>query len=407
MHDECETKGRRVEVSTKTGLEILYAKPEDEFHLTDDANQAVPGDLRERFWIRMAEDAGIGGKLWSSGISAPLWIERHELGRGFTDPGDGFRYVYRRGNDGTGSRAEWFEVTEVIESEDRAKNIEIFMRINNGGKAGVDFDPDMFLSGLTMGIPCRSAQRIAADQVIAAVEKKMNKASYKGMWQCHGYGTLIVGLPLWFATIPKNPLRVENVIDDFFTRVSTGLIPYKRKLKKKNCPFWRIVVVWMPSLESVREWCTKAKFDVYDDPIYRRIGTFPFKFERMATLLPKMLGALEAARSEGVKAGVFKLYISTMSPKKQENAKTLQLPPKVAALKQALDGDEEGRDRENQLAHVKSRVREWVLNVRCFVWTFGLQGFEHWVIARMSPRHLVFKLAMKSRAIRLYRASLR
>ena len=42
MHDECETKGRRVEVSTKTGLEILYAKPEDEFHLTDDTIKPYP-----------------------------------------------------------------------------------------------------------------------------------------------------------------------------------------------------------------------------------------------------------------------------------------------------------------------------------------------------------------------------
>ena len=141
----------------------------------------------------------------------PRWIERHELGRTRNEPGDGFRYVYRRGTDGARSRAEWFEVTEVFEGVE-AKDIEAFMRVNNGGTAGSDFDPDRFVRGLEMGTPGRKAQQRAADRVIAAVEKKVSKASYEGMWRRHGYGTLIVGLPLWFATSPADPLRVENVM---------------------------------------------------------------------------------------------------------------------------------------------------------------------------------------------------
>ena len=95
--------------------------------------------------------------------------------------------------------------------------------------------------------------------MIAAVEKKLNKTSYKRMWRRNGYGTLIVGLPLWFATIPADPLKVENVIDDLMTRVGIGLKPYARQLKK-SCPFCRIVVVWVPSPESVREWPDKARY---------------------------------------------------------------------------------------------------------------------------------------------------
>ena len=99
----------------------------------------------------------------------------------------------------------------------------------------------------------------------------MNKGSYEGIWRMHGYGTLIVGLPLWFAMGPADPLRVENVIDDFIARVHIGLEPYARLLRRKACSFWRIVVVWNVSPESMCEWSSKARFDIYDDPAYRRM----------------------------------------------------------------------------------------------------------------------------------------
>ena len=44
------------------------------------------------------------------------------------------------------SRAEWFEVTEVFEGVE-AKDVEAFMRVNNGGTAGFEFDPDRFVTG--------------------------------------------------------------------------------------------------------------------------------------------------------------------------------------------------------------------------------------------------------------------
>ena len=132
----------------------------------------IPRELRERFWMRKAADAGIERRTWTVGISMPRWIERHELGRTRNEPGDGFRYVYRRGTDGAGSRAEWFEVTEEFAGVE-AKDIEAFMRVNNGGTAGSDFEPDRFVTGLEMGTPGPAAQQRAADKVIAAVEKKV------------------------------------------------------------------------------------------------------------------------------------------------------------------------------------------------------------------------------------------
>ena len=78
----------------------------------------------------------------------------------------------------------------------------------------------------------------------------------------HGYGTLIVGLPLWFAVWPADPLRLENVVDDFVTRVVVGLRPYERQFKSRRCPFWRIVVVWETTDESIREWLRRARLDL-------------------------------------------------------------------------------------------------------------------------------------------------
>ena len=159
------------------------------------------------------------------------------------------------------------------------------------------------------------------------------------MWRRHGYGTLIVGLPLWFAANPADPLRVENVIDDFTTRVRIGLEPYARQLKKRSCPFWRIVVVWVPSLESVREWHGKARYEIFDDPAYRRIGGLPVKLQSMTPVWLNLMGRLEAARADGEKVGEWSLFIHVACPKKQSEETSLQLPPAVEALKRALDGD--------------------------------------------------------------------
>ena len=177
------------------------------------------------------------------------------------------------------------------------------MQANNGGVADTNFDPDGFLSGLDMGIPCRAAQRRAADCVIAAVDKKVNHPPYQGMWREYGYGTLVVGLPLWFAVAPVDPLRAENVIDDFRTRVTIGLKPYARKLKKKSCPFWRIVVVWAASRKSLCELRGKVRYDVYDDPAHRKIRGLQMKLESYLPLLSKIMSKVEDARRHGKKVG--------------------------------------------------------------------------------------------------------
>ena len=406
MSEEWETKGQQV-ARAKTGLQILYARCEAGDQPGDLAERDVPGELRERYWIRRAEDAGIKGRTTglSFTISIPRWIERHELGRNRNEPGDGFRYVFRTGTSGTESRAEWFEVTEVFEGV-KGKDVEAFMRVNNGGTAGFDFDPDRFVTGLEMGTPGRAAQRRAADKVIAAVEKKMSKASYEGMWRQHGYGTLIVGLPLWFATLAADPLRAENVIDDFNTRVKIGLKPCARQLKKKSCPFWRIVVVWVLSRESAREWYDKARYEVYDDPAHGRIGGLPITRDSMMLGLLEFIGD-EAARADGEKAEEWTLYIPVASPKKQGEVASLQLPPDAKALKRNVEDHGERIHRENLLDRVKWHAMQRAIEVLCFLQAYGVAGLERWAIAKLSPRQGIKQLAIERRALRLYRASRR
>ena len=391
----------------RAGLKILYAKPGPKDNLANVAKRDLTGELRERYWIRQAADAGIAAKTWASvGIGIQWPIERAELGRNRNEPGDGFRYVFRSGTGGTGGRAEWFEVTEVFEGVE-AKDIEAFMRLENGGEGYPDFDQQRFLRGLNLGMPLRATQRRAADKVIAAVERKLAKSSYEGLWRLHGYGTLIVGLPLWFATYPLDPLRVENVVDDFTTRVQLGLESHARQLRKRSCPFWRIVVVWNGSVESMRDWTSKARLDVYKDPAYRRMGALPVGGGSMIPLLLDLLDVVEGsdqARPDGDGFAGFTMYLAATRAGKREQKQDLHLPPALAEWTRQLHEFAESH-REGFRARIKLHAKLRILEVLCFVRAYGLGGLERWVIARLSPRRWIAHRAMRWRALRLYRVS--
>ena len=92
-------------------------------------------------------------RYWANvGIAIQWPIERAELGRNRNEPGDGFRYVFRSGTGGTGGRAEWFEVTEVFEGVE-AKDIEAFMRLENGGEGYPDPPPARDVAGIVREQP--------------------------------------------------------------------------------------------------------------------------------------------------------------------------------------------------------------------------------------------------------------
>ncbi len=370
-------------------LEILYATPDPKDDMSGVGNRDLPAELRERYWIEQGKDAGTSRSWADVGVVIPWQIERHELGRSRNEPGDGFRYVVRAGTAGVGGRAEWFEVTEVFEGV-KARDIEAFMRIRNGIATRQTFDPGAFLNGLDLGTPGRAAQRRAADSVIQAVGKKLAKGSYRDMSKAHGFGTLIVGLPLWFASYAANPYRAENVIDDFVTRVSIGLKPHFRRLKSRQCPFWRIVVVWKSSGQSMREWTCRARLDLYDDPaLWNLTGT------------PAKAGSLTASLVDLTPEGLT-LHIAGARPEKLK--KRVQLPPRMAPLLQIVE-NVATRHRVPPYQRIKWRVLKRCLELARFVRVHGWAGLERWVVARLSPSHWIALLARRRRAERLFEAS--
>lgn len=66
-------------------------------------------------------------------------------------------------------------------------------------------DSDEFQRDLRRGRPLRIEQRIAADQLIAQIEKTLAKRTYDEPLEKYGYRTTIVDKPLWFAVPPNDP----------------------------------------------------------------------------------------------------------------------------------------------------------------------------------------------------------
>ncbi len=388
-------------VGRRNGQEILYCKP-DGSPCTADGDRELVKDLRERFWIEQAQDEGAGPKSWTQ--FEFIWsypFGRQDVGKNRNQPGDGFRYVFRSGLAGSEGRAEWSEVTEVFEGVD-PKDIEAFMRTENGLPTYSGFSPHCFLSNLNLGIPRRAAQRRAADKVIEAVDKKVRKSSYINMPKEHGYGTLIVGLPLWFAPPPRNPLRVENVIDNFETRVGMGLLLNRKRLRRKDCPFWRIVVVWRNTAENLREW--KSKTAGYNNPVDHRMRDFPVTWNSLQKLLDASLEGwgTRGADGDGWPGATRHVVVAH----KKKKGKQARLPTSVADVRRALEKVDAWHAPKvwKQLKLVVLQVK---LQVGCFVMVHGLGGLWRWAAARVSPTWWVARLAKRQRAMALYRASWR
>ena len=188
-----------------TSLSVLYtneaAKERDWAAVPD---QDRTGRLREVYWIHRVESK-TGRKPF---VNATLnWRpDRAAIGRRSDDPGDGFVYLVNmvpRVED----RFEWLEVTEVFTTVPPSR-IEGAMRAWNKipDKQPVNFEE--FRRGLNLGRPSRIEQRSAADRAIKQIEKKLAKASYQELLGKYGYGTLVVGMPLWFAVPPDAPSGV-------------------------------------------------------------------------------------------------------------------------------------------------------------------------------------------------------
>ena len=390
----------------KLGLEILYAKPEKKGGVETTWKRDLAKELRERYWIA-AGNAGTGGRSAGLNLAVSVRFDRELLGRERNEAGDGFRYVFKTGTCGAGGRFEWVEVTEVFEGVN-PQGIESFMQLQNGGDAK-GFDSEMFLSNLRMGIPRRAQQRRAADAVLKAIDRKMSKLSYEDMLNTYGYGTLIVGLPLWFAPLPLNPGRIENVIDDFMTRVRLGLDGLKSRLRRRRCPFWRVLVVWNASMESLREWQAKTLLTTYEDPATYKNLESAVLAPGLLPKMPKALDALEKAMCDGSSAeGTgFVLRLDIAQP--QKRGRRIQIGGATGQLIEAVEGRTEGEKDVGRWASIWIWARVWfwmkLLAILRFCRVHGVADLGRWIGARLAPARRVARFSKRRRAKRLYRAS--
>ena len=242
------------------GLEIIFS---DKFKTSPDW-QKIPirrktGWLRERYWAHRVENISDAG-FASANMEWP--IDREELGRRHDEPGDLFSYwtcLSRMETGGTIVRGnKWVEVTEVFTTTE-AQHIERIMRVHHGLQSGAANEVEDFVKHLYKGRPTISEQISATDYVVNAINKKIGKKSYRELPQRYGYGTLVVGLPLWFACPPTNLFRIENVLDNFPVRIACALRELARnELKEKACPFDEVIVVWDVTMTALGDWWHEA-----------------------------------------------------------------------------------------------------------------------------------------------------
>lgn len=246
-----------------TGLNVLQAsEATEEAEWPTIRERDKTKRLREAYWIRQAESHVRSPKFF--GLRCKWECDRGDIERRSDDPGDGFAYLAMASIEGMEIGFEWFEVTEVFTTAP-PEQVKAAMQAWNGLSGKKPEELEGFLADLDRRRPSRAAQRRAADCVIAQVRKKLAKSSYKELFEKYGYGTLVVGMPLWFATPPMNLLRAENALDEFDTRTKLGLEEVRRvELERKDCPFKQVIVLWESTLEAMQEW-VEERSSVYDD----------------------------------------------------------------------------------------------------------------------------------------------
>ena len=380
-----------------SGLSVLYAS--EAAKERDWA--AIPardrtGRLREVYWIRRADSNSERKRFLEMNLS---WRpDRSIVGRGRDDPGDGFIYLINmvpRVED----RFEWLEVTEVFTAIP-ASQIEGAMRAWNGitDKHPVDFDE--FRKGVRRGRPSRVEQRQAADQVIAQIEKKLAKRSYGELLQKYGYGTLVVGMPLWFAVPPSDPFRAENALDDFRTRTDLGLEEIQQKvLRRRDCPFRRVIVVWDTTPQAWRAW-RKVRSAEYENPANANV-TNPLAVKLWDVLCDSLEEAMLKTATPESEAPPMTLHVEVKTQKKA--AGTGPYPDFVKAVAEL------SRKRAEKPLGLGEMIRQrfavMLCGLLCFLRIYGVDGLERWIARKFSLSHAWRAAAERRRARRFYRES--
>jgi len=350
------------------------------------------------YWAHRAESK-LGQKSF---FNARLnWrVDRSVIGRASDQPGDGFIFLVDM-MPKVADRFEWLEVAEMFTTVP-ARRIEGAMRAWNGipGKHSVDFDG--FRNGLPRGRPSRVEQRRAADRVIAQVEKKLAKASYQELLEKYGYGTLVVGLPLWFAVPPDDPYRTENAINDFVTRTVLGLEDVRRRvLSRRDCPFRSVIVIWDTTPQALRGW-RETRSAAYKDPANASLEN-PLGASALVELSDVIERGVLASGMPESEAPSMCLHLAVKRHKKVSGKGPY--PEFVEVLGKAF------RERkENPLGLggvLKLKVGVTLCKLFCFLRIHGVEGLAQWFARKFSVSHAWRKRAVQRKAWRFYHESRR
>ena len=382
-----------------TGLNVLYAKEateEREWELIPDRDRT--GRLREVYWARCVESKSRRKSFVSLRLN---WkADRSEMGRHRYDPGDGFIYLVEMTHR-VEERFEWLEVTEVFTTV-AASQIESAMRVWNGIPDKQSMDFDAFKKVVPRGRPSRVAQRRAADQVIGQIERKLAKASYHELLEKYGYGTLVVGMPLWFAVPPNDPFRSENALDDFMTRTALGLVDIKRRLlKKRDCPFRNVVVIWDTTPQACREWRSTRSAE-YTDAVNASMEN-PVGASNMAALSDAVEVALCDTEIPESEAPSISLHLDVKTRKKALG--NGPYPRFVHAFGRVVS---KPKNKVIPLrTMLKLKVTVTLLKLFCFLRIHGLDGLKRRIARKLSLPYAWRVREARSRARRFYQESRR
>ena len=382
-----------------TGLSVLYAKQaaeEREWAAIPDRDKS--GRLREVYWARRAESK-TGRKSFVS-VNLNWRADRTQIGRKSDDPGDGFIYLVDM-TPQIEDRFEWIEVTEVFTTVP-ASQIEGAMRAWNGiaDKHPADFDE--FRNGLRRERPSRMEQRRAADCVIAQIERKLSKTSYHELLERYGYGTLVVGMPLWFAVPPDDPFRAENAVDDFMTRTILGLEDVKQRvLRRRDCPFRNVIVTWDTTPHALRAW-RNGRSAEHEDAANVSLDD-PMGASMLGVLSDSLEEAVLKTATPESDAPSMSFHVRAKTRKKASGKGPY---PKLVTAFGTLVRER----RENPMGlgtMLKWRVALALCKLLCFLRIHGVEGLERWIARKFSVSRAWRARAVRRKARRFYRESRR
>ena len=200
---------------------------------------------------------------------------------------------------------------------------------------------------------------------------------------------------------PDDPWRIENALDDFGTRTVLGLEELKRKiLRRRDCPFRQIIVVWDMSPEALRKW-DENKSSEYEDAANTSLDN-PITFEKLRTKLtqiqktaaPKL--GLEENEAPPLSLNV---YVNTRKKKRGKGP----YPESVMLLEKIVN------ERKNEVDEISNKLKLWFAQILYqllyFVRIHGFGGLERRILRKISIPHVLKVWVARQRTRSLYMES--